>query len=98
MKKGSQEHENEVQRFLDELKKDGYKVINLNGKSPDGIAVKNGKIFAVEVLKKIKTERKNYDSSMHHGRYIHRFSGGFTMAQKRSTYDMFDDVLFSTYW
>jgi len=96
-KRGSIEHEDKVKEFLKELQNKGYKTINLNGKCPDGIAVKNGKICAVEVLKKIKTVRKNEASAKAHGKYVWRFNGGQTMNQKRSIYSMFDDVLFYTF-
>ncbi len=96
-KRGSEGHEKKVKEYLSKLEKEGYKVINLNAKSPDGIAVKDGKVFAVEILKKIKTERKNPESIRKHGKTVWRFSGGFTMKAKRSIYSMFDDVLFETY-
>jgi len=96
-KRGSLEHEEKVKEFLKELESDGWRTINLNAKSPDGIAIKDGKVCAVEILKKIKTERKNPESIKAHGRYVWRFSGGYTMNAKRQIYDMFDDVLFETY-
>ena len=94
----SKEHETELERYLKELEEKGYKTVNLHGKMPDGIAIKNGRIFAVEILGKQKTERKNYDSKTHHGRYVTRFYGGITLTQKRNNYRMFDEVLFSFFW
>jgi len=96
-KKGSLKHEEKVKEFLKKLEFEGWRVINLNAKSPDGIAVKDGKICAVEILKKIKTLRKNPITAAKKGKYVWRFSGGFTMTQKRSIYSMFDEVLFETY-
>lgn len=97
MPRGGEKHEARVREYLKELELEGYSVVNLIGKSPDGIAVKDGKIFAVEILKKVRQERNNYDPGRHHGRYIHRFQGGWTLKQKRMTYDMFEDVLFAFY-
>lgn len=94
---GSPKHEEEVARKAQEMIKDGWRVIILHGKSPDAIAVKDGKIVAVEILKKIRTERKNEETIKRHGRYVWRYQGGFTQAGKRSIYDMFDDVEFSFY-
>lgn len=96
-KRGSEQHEAEVKRKAEEMISQGWRVIILNGKSPDAIAVKDGKIVAVEILKKIKTERTNEETIKRHGRYVWRYQGGFTQAGKRSIYDMFDDVEFSFY-
>jgi len=94
---GSKKHEEEVQRKALEMRKEGWKVIILNGKSPDAIAIKKGKVVAVEILKKIKTERTNPETIKRHGRYVWRYQGGYTQAAKRSIYDMFDDVEFG-FW
>ena len=96
-KKGSQKHEEEVARKAEEMRSQGWRVIVLDGKSPDAIAVKDGKIVAVEVLKKIKTERTNPETIKSHGRYVWRLQGGYTQAQKRGIYSMFDDVEFA-FW
>ncbi len=46
----STKHEDEVDKYLKELEKDGWHTLKLRRKIPDGIAVKNGKLFAVEVV------------------------------------------------
>lgn len=92
-KKGNPQHELELQRACKELRVEGWKVIDLEGRSPDAIAVKDGKIIAVEVLMKYKIERNDND----HRRYRWKFSGGFTLNQKRNIYKMFDDIEFFFY-
>jgi len=96
-KRGSPEHEGMINKYLQELEADGFRVLNLDNKSPDGIAVKGNKIFAVEVLRKIKTERKNWFSIKNHGRYVWKFQSGHTKKKKLEAYKMFDGVLISTY-
>jgi len=96
-KVGSIRHEEELKHKANQMRHDGWRVIVLNGKCPDAIAVKDGKIVAVEVIKKIKTERTNPETIQRHGRYVWRLQGGYTQASKRSIYDMFDDVEFG-FW
>lgn len=48
--RGSLQHRKAIIDYLAELERKGYRTINLNALSPDGIAVKDGKIIAVEVL------------------------------------------------
>lgn len=96
-KKGSIAHENALQDKIREMRGKGWRVIDLDGKSPDAIGVKDGKIIAIEVLKKIKTERRNPDTIRTHGRYVWRYQGGMTQSQKREIYSMFDDVEFG-FW
>ena len=48
-KKGKEKHEKALQEKLKELETEGWKVINLHAKSPDGIAVKDEKHLIVEV-------------------------------------------------
>ena len=47
---GSMTHQNTIIEFVEELKEQGYHAINLHGKAPDGIAYKDGKLYAIEVL------------------------------------------------
>jgi Holliday junction resolvase len=96
-KTGNEKHEVRLMEKIKELELDGWRVVNLHGKSPDAIAVKNGKIVAVEILKKIKTERKNPEIAKKKGKFKWSFAGGFTLASKRSNYDMFDEVIFGFY-
>jgi Holliday junction resolvase len=98
MQKVSREkHELALKEKIKELEMDGWRVVNLQGKSPDAIAVKDNQIVAVEILKKIRTERKNPELARKKGKFKWTFAGGFTLTSKRSNYDMFDDVIFGFY-
>lgn len=96
-KTGSQKHENALNELIKKLEDEGWRTINLHGKSPDAIAVKDNKITAVEILKRIKSERKNLDLAKKKGKFKWSFAGGYTLASKKSNYDMFDDVIFGFY-
>ena len=96
-KVGGEKHEAALQIKIKELEQDGWKVSNLHGKSPDAIAVKDNKVIAVEILRKIKSERKNLDLARSKGKFKWSFAGGYTLVGKRSNYDMFDDVFFGFY-
>ena len=65
---GSRQHKKAIWDYIEELRAQGYKAINLNNFSPDGIAVKDGKLFAIEVLitngKKYVTNAKKNQYSM----------------------------------
>lgn len=78
--RGSQEHEDTLFEFVKELRENGYHVILLQDKSPDAIAVKDDKIYAVESLGftyvKGIGKRRNW-----------------TWSQKKATYSMFDGLL-----
>ena len=93
-KTGSPEHEMTLEKKLLELEKEGWKTINLHGKSPDGIAVKNGKIAAVEILKKVRMRLGPSNVKKGKGKTRLKYVGGVTLTNKRSNYDMFDDVIF----
>lgn len=93
---GSKQHEKALMHKVKELCGKGWKVIVLGTKSPDAIAIKDDKLFAVEVLgttNKVLVEQK-YD----------RFASGLfgawhktdlkTMDSKRQRYQMFDGVIF----
>ncbi|MEM4391511.1 MAG: hypothetical protein QXG67_01845 [Candidatus Nitrosotenuis sp.] len=98
MQKVSREkHEMALREKIKELEMDGWRVVNLQGKSPDAIAVKDNQIVAVEILKKIRAERKNPELARKKGKFKWTFAGGFTLTSKRSNYDMFDDVIFGFY-
>jgi hypothetical protein len=66
----------EIMDYLSELEQQGWKTINLQGKSPDGIAIKGDKIIAVEVLVKCRNGLNNSASE----------------TKKKRDYSMFDDV------
>jgi hypothetical protein len=46
----SYQHEKELQIYLDELRSQGWRTIRLSNKSPDGIAVKDNWVVAIEIL------------------------------------------------
>lgn len=96
-KTGSLEHEKTLEEKLTQLEKEGWKTINLHGKSPDGIAVKDGKIVAVEILKKIRIRLGPSNVRKGKGKMRWKYVGGHTLAGKRSNYDMFDDIIFDFY-
>ena len=80
----SKEHEINLVDELSKLRQDGWKVINLKGLSPDGIAVKDGKIIAIEVL------GMNYKKGK-------GFCHSWTYKDKKERYSMFDDVIIKTF-
>jgi len=90
-------YEEALGKVISDLELDGWKTVSLCGKSPDAIAVKNNKIIAIEILKKIRTERKNPVLAKKKGKFKWSFGGGYTLASKRSNYNMFDDVIFGFY-
>lgn len=47
-----QKHEEALDLKIKELELSGWRVVNLHGKSPDAIAVKDNRIVAIEILKK----------------------------------------------
>lgn len=84
MRKGSKQHEDELQKTIEKLTEEGYRVINLQGQSPDAIATKEGKIIAVEVLgKSWRYHPKTTSKELH---------SGWTHLGKIKEYSMFDDV------
>lgn len=77
-------HEKELDKFVKELEQEGYRVVKLNGKSPDGVAARvvDGKIeiSAVEALGSQYYKGKGWQKQ-------------FTYKKKREVYSMFDKVL-----
>lgn len=81
----SELHIEEVKKTKKQLEKKGYRVIDLENKSPDLIAVKNNKIIAVEVLGLQYNSKKKY------------WKKKFTYKSKKFVYRMFDDVFITTF-
>jgi hypothetical protein len=77
-------HEKKLKEELEKLKKEGYRVIDLERKCPDGIAIKDGKVYAVEILGKKHTNGKGWKISS-------------TKKQKEFIYKMFDGVIIRTF-
>ncbi len=88
--KGSVGHEKRLHEFKYELEREGWRVVVLKGKSPDAIAVKGQTIVAVEVLQKTRMPKLRKG----HWRREWRYTSGYTLAEKKRNYDMFDDVFF----
>ena len=80
----SYQHKKAVVVYLEELRNKGWKTINLKGKSPDGIAVKDNKIVAIELLGTTHRNGKGWHSN-------------YSISQKKSDYSMFDEVVVKTF-
>ena len=80
----SKEHEEELEKYMNELKEQGFKVIKVGRKIPDAIAVKRGKVFAVEMMGK-----------RHRGKKGWTFKVG--KKQKLEAYAAYDGVLFRAF-
>jgi len=81
----SGQHEQELKAFCDRLRADGYHVIETHGKIPDAIATKDGKLYAVEIVMKIRVKKQ--------GKYGWKPMGGYTLEGKKRNYSMYDEVL-----
>jgi len=85
MRIGKPQHEATLAEFAEQLRKKGYRVIILNGASPDGIAISpEGRVCAIEVL----------GQSWRAG---HGWGCKSTFAEKKRLYSMFDDILFAVF-
>jgi len=80
-KTGGKKHEKLLKETIKKLEKEKYRVIELKGKSPDAIAVKNNKIVAVEILGVSYNYKKK------------RWHKSWTYTQKEDNYSMFDRVI-----
>lgn len=80
----SELHEETLKKKIAELERKGFRVLDLERKCPDAIALKNGKIYAVEILgRKYIKGRGNTKK--------------WTFKAKKAIYSMFDGVLFETF-
>jgi hypothetical protein len=89
MRRGSKQHEEELKKTMLELQKEGYRVIELRGHSPDAIAIKDNRIIAVEVLGQCWRNNPKY--------HYDELHSGWTYAGKKKQYSMFDDVKIVTF-
>lgn len=85
MKRGKDLHETELQEFIQRMRSEGKKIIDLAGKSPDAIMVKDGKLIAVEILPSRFSKSKQ--------KWVHSWS----YKEKKEIYSMFDDVIIIEY-
>jgi hypothetical protein len=83
-------HESTLTDAIEKFEAEGYRVVRLDGKSPDAIATKDGRLIAIEVVGKYKSKR---------GRRLSKgwTIGGHTIAEKKRLYSMFDDVIVVCY-
>ena len=91
MKIGRRQHEIELEKAKKQLTEEGYRVIDLKGVSPDAIAIKNGKVIAVEVLGRNWRFHKTGKNRKKPYRELH---ASWTYDGKEKTYAMFDGVRF----
>jgi Holliday junction resolvase len=63
MQIGKSRHEVELSKTLEGLRSDGWKVVNLKGKSPDAVATRDGELIAIEVLGMVKVAKHTYEHS-----------------------------------
>lgn len=80
----SELHEETLRIFIKEMSRKGYRVIDLERKCPDAIAVKGEEIIAMEVLGMQHTQKKGWTQK-------------WTHTSKRKTYHMFDSVCIKTF-
>ena len=76
----SEKHEEKLRQVLEKLNKEGYRAFDLERKSPDAIALKDNKIYAVEVLGRQYKKGKGWTKK-------------WTYLAKKKVYHMFDDIL-----
>jgi len=80
----SEQHEQVLKETIEKLKSEGYHVIDLERKSPDAIAVKDGKIIAIEVLGITHIPSKGWKHK-------------WTHKAKQQVYHMFDELKIITF-
>lgn len=77
----TQEKKDAIKKTIQELEDKGYRIINLENKSPDLIAIKGKKVYAVAVLGKHYRPGAGWHKS-------------WTKNEKYESYHMFDDIIF----
>ena len=93
----SERHEELVKQKVEQLETEGWHIVTIGRNHPDAIAVKDGVIMAVEVLRKIKRKDKQKRKGKGQSRGW-RYQGGLTLAEKVRRYSRFDKTLFVTYY
>ena len=79
----SKRHQEVLMETINELKNQGYNAIDMTGCIPDGIAVKDNKIYAIEVLILKGSSNENKQWANHP-----------VIKRKQIKYKAFDDTLF----
>lgn len=82
-----EQHEKELREEIERLKNEGYRVIDLERKCPDAIAIKpnNVEVCAVEIL------------SMSYNYGIKGYKAKWTVKAKKTIYHMFDKVIIKVF-
>ena len=83
MNTGNEQHGLLLNETIRELEAEGWRVVDLKGKSPDAVAAKDGKLIAIEVLGQSWTKKG--------------WKGNWTFRSKKANYSMFDDVLIKVF-
>jgi hypothetical protein len=81
----SEIHQRKLVEVIEELRAEGYRVIDTSMKRPDAIVLKDGKIVAVEVVLQHHRRQKGWKAN-----------GGVTLGSIRRKYSGFDDVIIRT--
>ena len=81
----SQQHMDKLKEIIKELENNGYRVIDLENKSPDAIEIKDNEVIAVEVLGRQYNMKRGY------------WKKHFTIKQKKEIYHMFDGLIIRTF-
>jgi len=80
MRIGKEKHEKILEDTINKLKKEGYKTICLDGKSPTAVAVKDGVSYAVCILGRTKNKNGRWKRTK-------------TITYLEDWYDMFDNIV-----
>ena len=93
----SERHEELVKQKVEQLEAEGWHIVTIGRNHPDAIAVKDGVIMAVEILRKMKrkTTQKRPGKGKSRG---WRYQGGLTLIEKVRRYSRFDKTAFVIYY
>lgn len=80
-KSDSVQHRKVLHDTINELELKGYRAFDLDNKMPDGIAYKNGKLYAIEILIVSHIPKNGWADLQ-------------IVKDKRITYSMFDNIIF----
>lgn len=81
----SKKHQEILKKKIEELNKKGYKAVSLGKPKPDGVAVKDNKLYAVEVLRFSSSHTPNSKAEK---RFI---------KEKKKVYKMYDGVIIEAF-
>jgi hypothetical protein len=81
---GMKQHQDTIVSYLVELESLGFHTVNCHGKAPDAIAVKDNKIYAVEIMGFSSIPKKGWEQLP-------------SIKAKKDNYDSFDGILFKIF-